>query len=472
MKTDKFYELAQSLSYKEWKGFGRFLKSPYFGKNERAELLYTTLFSAYPSFPPEETTPKKLYASQFGNTPFQATKLHHIFSDLTKLLLRYLAQLDFDRSPAQQRENLLHSLHQRELDKPFTQKLKQHRSALEALPYRDIEYYELGLRTEEEALRFSASRDNRGIDTGLQQLSEFIDLSFLTRKLKYSCEIINRMNVLQVQYDTSFLDKIEAYLKEHPYEEVPAVHLYYTILLTLRYPEEETHYHTLKADLRQHDALFSREEMRHMYAFLQNYCIRRANLGNLNFLDELFEAYVVQLEAGILYDQGHLSQFDFKNIVTVALRTSKLDWAERFVEEEHDKLRKEQRVNAYTYNLARLRFSRQAYKDCRKLLLSVEFTDVYYYLDARSLLIKTYFELDDFEPLFSLAQTFRTYLHRNRKVSSYQKQIYLQFIKFTLKLSRVKLGSRKPVQEIQAEMEAEKQVADLTWLQEKVGELG
>ena len=66
---------------------------------------------------------------------------------------------------------------------------------------------------------------------------------------------------------------------------------------------------------------------------------------------------------------------------------------------------------------------------------------------------------------------FRVYLRRNRKISDYQRKTYLNMATFVLKLVRVKLGSRKPLSEIEDEMRAVKQIADLTWLQTKALEL-
>jgi hypothetical protein len=212
-------------------------------------------------------------------------------------------------------------------------------------------------------------------------------------------------------------------------------------------------------------------ELRDMYAYVQNYCIRQANLGNSDFLNELFDAYRTLLDSGIIYVQDHLSQFDFKNMVTVGLRVEEYDWVEAFITRESAVLPEDFRQNAITYNLARLHFARKDFKQALRLLFGVEFTDVYYHLDGKSLLLKTYYELEDFEPLLSLIKAFRVYLRRNRKISTYQLTIYNNLIKYVKQLTRLKLGRNVNLTNVKSDIENTKQIADLSWLNQKVEEV-
>ena len=51
------------------------------------------------------------------------------------------------------------------------------------------------------------------------------------------------------------------------------------------------------------------------------------------------------------------------------------------------------------------------------MLLKVEFNDVYYHLDSKSLLMKVYFELDEYDAFSSLVDAFKIYLRRNQTIS-------------------------------------------------------
>ena len=158
-------------------------------------------------------------------------------------------------------------------------------------------------------------------------------------------------------------------------------------------------------------------------------------------------------------------------MVTVGLRVEEYEWVEAFIERESAVLPEDFRQNAITYNQARLAFARSDFKQALRLLLGVEFTDVYYHLDSKSLLLKTYYELEDYEPLLSLIKAFRVYLRRNRKISTYQLTVYNNLIRFVKQLTRLKLGRNVSIEEIKLNVENTKQIADLSWLNQKVEEV-
>jgi hypothetical protein len=107
------------------------------------------------------------------------------------------------------------------------------------------------------------------------------------------------------------------------------------------------------------------------------------------------------------------------------------------------------------------------FKNAIRKLREVEFTDVVYQLDARVILLKCYYELDDIETFFYHASAFRLFLLRNRNISEYQKTINRNLIKFLTKIVRAYTSKAKLAQ-VKKEISAEKNVADLKWLEEKV----
>jgi hypothetical protein len=97
----------------------------------------------------------------------------------------------------------------------------------------------------------------------------------------------------------------------------------------------------------------------------------------------------------------------------------------------------------------------------------VNFTDAYYQLDTRAIILKIYFELEDEEALFYHVTAFKTFLRRNRVISDYQRTIYKNLVMFTARL--VKLGTdKKGWLALKKEVEEVKQIADIQWLREKI----
>ena len=118
-----------------------------------------------------------------------------------------------------------------------------------------------------------------------------------------------------------------------------------------------------------------------------------------------------------------------------------------------------------------LYFYQKKYKLSLKQLLSVEFTDIYYSLDSRVLLLKTYYEIDDLESALSLINAFKIFLKRDNTISEYQNLTYSNFLQLTNSLIRLKMGYKQDLKTIEDKLNKTEQIADLTWLRQKVEEL-
>jgi hypothetical protein len=469
--SSKLISILKTFSARELNAFKKLVGSSFFNVNEDVSALFFELKRLFPEFDEKQTEKKSIYKKVFPGKRYNEQTLRYVMTDLTRLLEEFLVQKQFGENETLRKHLLMQSLNQRDLDKYFLQHMNDAYSAQEKSPYRDTIYYERQALLEEDSYSWTSRKDNRAIDSSLQSLVDNIDIHYLTKKLKYSCEIINRMNVLKVQYNLSFLDNTLAFLKNNSFAHIPAITIYYQVLLTLRESENESHYRKLKTLLAEHISKFPQTELRDIYGFVQNYCIRQINLGNNNYLRELFENYKILLKNEIIIENNNLAQFDFKNIVTIALRLDEYKWTENFIEKYSPLLSADFRKNAINYNIARLHYSKKQYRDALRLLLAVEFTDVYYHLDSKSLLLRIYFELEDWEPLLSLFNTFKIYLKRNKLISEYQRTTYTNLVKFVRKLTRIKMGSKLSLEEVRHEIEQVKQIADLTWLQSKVEEL-
>ncbi len=471
MNNSKLISILKTLTARELNALEKLVNSAFFNVNEDVSALFILLKKIHPEFDEKQTNKKSVYKKLFPGKRFNEQVLRYVMTDLTRLLEEFLVQKQFSENETLRKHLLMQSLNQRDLDKYFLQHINDAYEVQKKSPYRDALFYERQAMLEEDSYSWTSRKDNRAIDSSLQSLVDNIDIHYLTKKLKYSCEIINRMNVLKVQYNISFLDNTLEFLKQNSFSHVPAIMVYFQVLLTLRESENEVHYRKLKTLLAEHIDKFPNSELRDIYGFIQNYCIRQINLGNNNYLRELFENYKILLEKEIIIEDGSLAQFDFKNIVTISLRLDEFKWTEKFIEKYSLLLSADFRKNAINYNLARLHYSKKQYRDALRLLLAVEFTDVYYHLDSKSLLLRIYYDLEDWEPLLSLFNTFKIYLKRNKLISEYQRTTYTNLVKFVRKLTRIKMGSKLPLERVKQEIEEVKQIADLTWLQSKVEEL-
>ncbi|MCF8258935.1 MAG: hypothetical protein K9J06_15375 [Flavobacteriales bacterium] len=143
---------------------------------------------------------------------------------------------------------------------------------------------------------------------------------------------------------------------------------------------------------------------------------------------------------------------------------------EGFIHDHSDRLPASHRANAVAYNTANLCFHRTEYRQALAQLRHVDLDDVFYRLDARAILLKTYFEMGDHDALFYHASAFRTFLARNRTISDRQRKVYQNLVRFTLSLARCGT-ERHRIRTLQQRVEATPNVADLAWLEGRIEEM-
>ncbi len=420
-----------------------------------------------------------LHEKLFASEPFEAQRLYDLTSFLFRHLEAFLALREQD--DFHQRVQLLSSLRSRRQQQHFQRTAATARKQLEKHPYRNDAHHLDSYLLEMEADAFHIQEETRKAEDRLQQVTDALDAFYLSAKLKHTCEMLSRMNVVRTSYDVFFMEELVAHIQEQwwRYVDTPSVAVYYRIYMALTNPEDETQFPELLALLDAHASKFPHLEARELYNFERNYCIKRINRGHTRYLAELFGLYQRLTETGLIYDREYLTQWDYKNAITAGLRIKEYEWVERFIYDQKDRLDPRFRDNAFSYNLSNFLYEKGQSRQALRLLQSVEFTDVYYGLSARALLLKIYYEEDDTESLLALCSSFRTYLKRNKLVSDYQYRVQTNLIRFVKKAYQLKLNRPKrktdaftqKVNVLENEINETGEITNLNWLNAKVKEL-
>ncbi|MEM8907446.1 MAG: hypothetical protein AAGD05_06330, partial [Bacteroidota bacterium] len=234
----------------------------------------------------------------------------------------------------------------------------------------------------------------------------------------------------------------------------------------LTVPENATYFTQLKTLITTHWQRFAVDEMRDLYLLAINYCIKKLNSGEAQFIREALDLYTVGLEKEILLEDGQLSRYTYNNILSLRLMLSEFDTARQFLEQYKMYLPRRSRRNVYLYNLTIYHFKKQEYQKVMELLQQVQFRDVLYNLDTRRMLLRSYFEMGAFEPLDSLLESFLIFIRRRGDLS-YHKENFLNLIKFTKKLLLIGHEKKARIQLRKTVMGASA-VADKQWLLEKI----
>lgn len=417
----------------------------------------------------ERVTKEEAWKSVNGKVKFNDMKFRYLNADLVARLEEFLVYRRTNEELRLREEIISAELGSRGAVKAWSTHYRNFSLQATAEPVHDADYFSHAWNMEYSRLSLMATGKVQGDADAITKAAGYLDRFYLIRKLQLCCEMFNAQNVFAQEYQVFLLDEILQHIGNRSYEDTPVIIIYYRILMTLRESEKEEHYQALRALLQAHEHEISLSELRDMYKYVLNYCIKKINLGNISWQGELFDIYRTTVENRVLMSEGYLSHRDFKNIVTIALRQHQVEWTGEFIEQYIQEVPSEERENAKLYNTANLLFHKRDYSGAIRVLQRVDFLDIFYDLDARSILLKTWFELDEQDSFEYHATAFRKFLKRNKSVSDYQRTVYENLIAFASRL--MKAGtSASAIKKISSEISEKKNVADLRWLLAKIEE--
>jgi hypothetical protein len=87
-------------------------------------------------------------------------------------------------------------------------------------------------------------------------------------------------------------------------------------------------------------------------------------------------------------------------------------------------------------------------------------------------LLLTYYEIDEYDPLEALLESFRAYLNRHKStIPDNRRKSFMDLIRFTRKLIRIIPGDKTALDKLKKEVDETKGIASEKWLREKIAEL-
>ncbi len=468
---NKLSYTLRSFSKYELNQFRKYILSPFFNENEQLIELYDALLPYLKKQKVIDLDKEDLWLKLYPQKKYNDTRFRRLNSDLLKLAEDFIAYKQYQKNPVVPQLFLIKAIGEHNLPKLQNTNFKQASQLQEKNVYRNAEYYynEFILQNQKANVKIKKFERNEKID--VSPIFNNLDYFYIAEKLKFYCEVLNYKEFFQIDYEPPYMNQIFQQLEQLDYENIPAIAMYYRIFLCWTEEENEAHYHQLGELLQKHSEKFPQEEAYMIYSFAQNYCIKKINTGRQEYLREIFKLYQTGLHKRVIFVNGKLSPWDYKNIVTVGIRLKEFEWTEDFINDYKTHLPLEFRENAYTFNLANLYFNQQNYDKVISLLLTVEYQDVFYLLDSKSMLLKTYYETQEDEALYALLDSFKILLMRKKVVSPQIRTNYLNLIKHTKKLLDLRNGKSHDINTIKAELNTDSNIADIGWLKEKIEEI-
>ncbi len=474
MTDSKIYNVLTYFDKVEQNRLRKYIRSPYFNVNETLMAFYEVLSEHInANGKAGELTKEQLWTQLYEKETFNDVRFRKLSSDLLKLVEGFLAQQVYDDRPIQKANLLLEAIHAKKIEKLYNSAIRQTQAISEIQTERPASYYYHQFEIQKKLYDINEAELKRFEKTNVEDIVNNLDYFYLAEKLKWYSAILVQQTLVSHEYKLLFIDEIINHLSKHPYDNVPLIRVHYLIFLTHAESENEVHYHELKDVLSKYWKTMKLEEAKEAYTHLLSYCSKKSNQGNSFFLREYVDISKELLKTDILWADGEIYPWYFRNAILISLRLGEYEWAENFLNQYGDKLPADFKKNALSYNRALIFFYQKKYDKVISLLQSVEYDDLVYNLSSKSILLAVYYELDEDDALVSLMDSFKAFLQRHKEISDTQRVHYLNLMKYTKKLLKLIPGDQKEIAKIKQEMEDDKKIgiASMKWVYEKLAEL-
>jgi len=472
MLNTKLFKLLRHLSSEEMKAVKVYLNSKH-KKTAKAFRLFDYIDKNRHDLEKNKAkfTKEKIYKHVYGKEAYNRGKMQELASRLLKEIEFYLIMNEVED------DELLHDvilnkvLKKKGMDDIF--KLHNDKAQKKIRNTQPLEHRHLHalVRLNHDAtFHRDIPRLNTAYDEILAQASTYLDTQYVLDKLKIICEQITRKDIIKFDHDNSFLPiEIQNIIQNIP-DNIP-VGIY---LRVIKMYEQNSLglYQQLKKEILENKASLSPEYRYDILVILINFCnkIYRQNAKE-DYRKELYELFKFIVENDLIIMDGYISENHY--ISALKVLTAVKDWAnvKHFIKLS-EKLKPEYRNAGLALALATLHFAEEKYGDTKTELQKIKMKDANYQLTARSLLLRTYYELNETKPLKTLIAACKKFIDRQKILVPATIEANRNFYNFIAELVRRKEKSTpKSIEMLAQQLQNYSTIVHREWCLKKIEEL-
>ncbi len=468
MKKSRLIRILRTFNKKEIRELRKWLQSPAHNQRKDVLHLFEYLFESNHLDKEKYLEKEKIYKLLFPNESFDDAKIRQVIHFLFKAVEGFLIYQELMEDEVRSEITLASVYRKRRLSKLCETALKNSETLHYKQEHRNAHFFRNDYLLRLEQYNYLAGSQRKEVN--LQEVAHSLDATYFADKLQQSCFMLAHQAVSKKDYEQGLLEEILKHVEEKDFLKYPAIAVYYFGYKALTNRDEESYFYSLKEEIQEFGDAFPQEELRIIYLLAINYCISRVNTGKRSFYKEMLDLYKTGMKEQILFENERVTRWTFLNVVTTGLIIKEYEWIEQFIENYQQYLEEEHRENIVHYSLARLNFEKRNYKDAMRLLIQYDSDEIVMTLNAKLMLLKMYYELDELDALSSAIDSMRAYLKR-KKGMGYHQTPFTNFIKLLKKLVNVNPFNREQKKSLRIEIQETNPLPDKNWLNEQLDQL-
>jgi len=299
-----------------------------------------------------------------------------------------------------------------------------------------------------------------------------LDLFYIDTKLRFEYIVKERNIYYGDSYERLLCKDIKCIINNFEIERMTQSTILYSKLFQLPDDFCLKKFDKVKSFYFEHFDKFSFSNKKDFFNHLFNYCIDGYKNGIKFFLKEAFELKKFALKKKINFENGQISTIDFTNFVVISSTLKDYDWALQFIDQYAKYLPEDRKQSIVQISKAQIEcdLPNPDFNKVIDLLKDAEYFNTYDNIQARSLMLRAYYQLNEWHTLTYFLDAFHKFLDRNTTIGKEDKVGFKNMIKFTRIL--IKTQYKKPPKvELLNGLEALKPIRAKQWLTNRINEL-
>lgn len=479
MIKSRLIELYFAVEKSDLHKLEEFVASPFFNKSPQILSLFAYLRKIHRKEGFSDIDKNKVWKLIFRDEVYNDKKMRELVSKSIMLLEDFFYYTNIKKHRISYYDSLLSIFNNNNLEKSYTTHLNRLEKFFEEKNNIDLLYYQEYIQMLMQKNNNLIVSPEKNIDNILENLNSLKDhitvynYLLLLNYLHIARSLRSSLNLDEISDDRT-LKRIKEYIesnKDHVVSTHPLLYSFYLILITYDNLDDPENYYNLKDFVIARLEEFSDDQKAYFYHNLHNYAMIMLSRGNPDFRAEAFNIIEYFEKETVIFDNESFGYLDFLNIVKLGIDQERKEWVERFIERYEDKIVYQFRVSTYSYAMALVHFAKKEYDKALDCLVKVEFHDYYFYLNAKTLQIKIYFEIKEVEGIISIIDSNRHFFKKKLHLPEYLEAQYKKFFSYVGRLIKTEPWKKDKIEEIYFEIERDDMFLNKKWLLDKTKEL-
>lgn len=459
------------LDKNELKEFDRFVHSPFFNNRSEVSSYFDVIKKYYPDFSHKEFTKENVFAELYPGTAFRDDVIRRLNSNLFKLGEEYGAYTSRRKNEFEYEKDLLNFYFAKNADKSFKKQLRNIEGFLESQEINDPEYfYNLSTLNEIERnqmLKYDPTYKRSGFEKQIVNHWKYL-LSSMLRLYgfgEYEKFFFNK------EYELKYADELQHIAKSSDFMGSVTIEIYYRAFRLYADSNNDDDFHKLKQLIKDNTALFSKNELFHLYIHLFNYCNINKLKKDVDYSRVEFEISKEMIEKEMIINNGVIDPGWFRGIFFKIFNAGEIKFAEEYINKYHSAVSGNDSENVVNHALAQLAMHKKDYSKALEYLAKATYQHINDKWLIKNIYLKIFYETGSYEEFYYTVDSIR---HLIKEEGSWNENLITpirNFITHASKLFRIKQKETDiPVDEVRHEILTSKTIGR-QWLLEKTDEI-